>query len=83
MALGTRKGSYCDVYGRAQARGEEDLPEGKYWISACDVYGGVSGPLTAYCGDLPAAGSVSGGGVKVSLCVTRAAWDGSLTKVPS
>ena len=44
MAIGTRKGSVCDLYGRAQARGEEDLPEGKYWISACDVYGGVSAP---------------------------------------
>ena len=75
MTIGTRNGSDCEVYDGAQARGE-GLPEGKFWMSVYGVCGGALGPLTVYCGDLPDAGG-SGSGVKVSLCVTRTARDGS------
>ena len=46
-------------------------------MSACGVCGGASRPLTVGCGDLPAAGAVPGIGVKVIICVTRMARDGS------
>ena len=59
------------------ARGE-GLLEGKFQISACDTCGGASRPLIACCGDLTAAGAVSGSGIKVTMCVMRVAWDGSL-----
>ena len=48
MAPGMRKGSDCDVHGRAWARGK-GLPGGKYRISACDMCNGASGPLTGCC----------------------------------
>ena len=82
LTISTRKGSSCDGYKGAQALGE-GLPEGKFWMSACGVCDGVSGPLTVCCVDLLATGAVSGSGVKVTLCVTRAARDGSFPKGPS
>ena len=70
LTIGTRKGSSCDGHDGAQTWGE-GLPEGKFRISACGVGGDASGPLTVYCGDLPATGEVSGSGFKVGMCVTR------------
>ena len=74
--IGARKGSDCDGYDGAQLRGQ-GLPEGKCRMSARGVCGGASRPLTVGCGDLPAAGAVPGISVKVILCVTRVARDGS------
>ena len=82
MAIGATKGSDCDEHAGVQAQGE-GLPEGKFWMSACGVCGGASGPLTVFCGDLPAPGAVSGSGVKVILCVTRATRDRSRLEGPS
>ena len=39
------KRSYCDRYDGAQV-GSKGLPEVKFWMSACDVCGGASPPLT-------------------------------------
>ena len=81
LTISTRKGSSCDGYKGAQALGE-GLPEGKFWMSACGVCGGVSGPLTVCCVDLLATGTVSGSDVKVTLCVTRATRDGTSLEGP-
>ena len=56
---------------------------GKFWMSVCGVCGCAYEPLTVYCGDLPAVGAVSGIGVKVIICVTRLARDGSHLEGPS
>ena len=69
MAIGARKRSNCDGHDSTQVR-SKGLPEGKFWMSACGVYGGASRPL-------PAAGAVPGVGVKGILCVPRVARDGS------
>ena len=82
MASGTRKGSAYDVHGGTRTR-DKGLPEGKYWISACNMFGGASGPVMAYCGNLLAAGTMPGSGVKMTLFVMRAARDRSLPKGPS
>ena len=71
---------FLHVTREAQDKG---FPEGKYRISVSDMCGDASVPLTACCGDLPAAREVPGSGVKVTLCVTCTARDGSLPEGPS